>query len=64
MKKKRIISALLALVMGIGCVGFTACEDAAESSSTESSSSVEEKEEIEIFYFAEKRVEFPVGAAY
>lgn len=65
MKKKRIISALLALVMGIGCVGFTACKDGEESSSMESSSSVEEEiEEVETFYFAEKRVEFPVGVAY
>ncbi len=64
MKKKRIISALLALVMGIGCVGFTACKGDKESSSTQNSSSVEENEEIETFYFAEKRVEFPIGMAY
>ena len=64
MKKKRIISALLALVMGIGCVGFTACKDGEEGSSMESSSSVEEKEEIETFYFAEKKAELPVGAGY
>ena len=72
MKKKRIISALLALVMGIGCVGFTACEDAAESSSSGSSSSENSssgnggnvEEEIETFYFAEKKAELPVGAVY
>ncbi|MBQ7912471.1 MAG: Ig domain-containing protein [Clostridia bacterium] len=61
--KKRIISALLALVMGIGCFGLTACE-ADEGSSSMESSSVEENEEIATFYFVEKQIEFPVESAY
>ena len=71
MKKKRIISALLALVMGIGCVGFTACEDASENSSSGGSSSENSssgndgsEEEVVTFYFAEKKAELPVGAGY
>ena len=63
MKKKRIISALLALIIGMSCIGFTACDGGAENSSTQSGS-VDEEEGTETFYFAEKSVEFPVGAAY
>ena len=68
-KKKMILSALLALVMGIGSFGFISCSDGEESSSIESSnnssSSVEEEiEEADTFYFTEKQIEFPVDTAY
>ena len=61
--KKIITSTLLALVIGIGSFGFTACKEESEGSSMESSV-VETPEEIATFYFEEKKVEFPVGTAY